>query len=98
MATVRSSKLDDLFFDLAKEISLSGKLTKVAQIEDAYESERYGPFAKVPVVSDISKELQVYLAEYSYKWPGSWNNSRNGSRLPIRHFSCSFVGLCRELE
>ena len=70
MATVRSSKLDDLFFDLAKEISLSGKLTKVAQIEDAYESDRYGPFAKVPVVSDISKELQVYLAEYSYKWPG----------------------------
>ncbi len=70
MASVRSSKLDDLFFDLAKEISLSGKLTKVAQIEGAYKSERYGPFAKVPVVSDISKELQVYLAEYSYKWPG----------------------------
>ena len=70
MATVRSSKLDDLFFDLAREISLSGQLTKVAQIEEAYISERYGPFAKVPVVSDISKELQVYLAEYSYKWPG----------------------------
>ena len=70
MSTVKTSDLDDLFFDLAREISLSGNLTKVAQIEAAYESERYGPFAKVPVVSDISKELQVYLAEFSYKWPG----------------------------
>ena len=70
MSTVRSSDLDDLFFDLAREISVSGKLTKVAQIEAAYESERYGPFAKVPVVVDITKELQVYLAEFSYKWPG----------------------------
>lgn len=70
MSTVKTSNLDQLFFDLAREISLSGKLTKVALIEEAYESERYGPFAEVPVVQDISKELQVYLAEFSYKWPG----------------------------
>ena len=70
MSTVKSTDLGDLFFDLAREISLAGQLTKVAQIEAAYRSERYGPFAKVPVVRDISKELQVYLAEFSYKWPG----------------------------
>ena len=70
MSTVKTSNLDQLFFDLAREISLSGKLTKVKQIEAAYDSDRYGPFAEVPVVQDISKELQVYLAEFSYKWPG----------------------------
>jgi penicillin-binding protein 2 len=70
MATVGENDLGDLFFDLATEISRSGSLTKVSQIETAYKSNRYGPFAEVPVVQDISKELQIYLAEYSYRFPG----------------------------
>ena len=70
MATVGEDALDDLFFDLATEISRSGSLTKVVEIEDGYRSNRYGPFAQVPVVQDISKELQIYLAEYSYRFPG----------------------------
>ena len=70
MATVGENALDDLFFDLAMEISRSGSLTKVIEIEEAYRSNRYGPFAEVPVVQDISKDLQIYLAEYSYRFPG----------------------------
>ena len=70
MATVGADDLQDLFFDLATEISRSGNLTKVTEIESAYRSNRYGPFAEVPVVQDISEELQIYLAEYSYKFPG----------------------------
>ncbi len=70
MATVGENSLTDLFFDLATEISRSGNLTKVTQIEEAYRSTRYGPFAQVPVVQDISEELQIYLAEYSYRFPG----------------------------
>ncbi|MEC7714517.1 MAG: penicillin-binding transpeptidase domain-containing protein, partial [Actinomycetota bacterium] len=70
MATVGADDLQDLFFDLATEISRSGNLTKVSEIESAYRSNRYGPFAEVPVVQDISEELQIYLAEYSYKFPG----------------------------
>jgi len=70
MATVGEDALDDLFFDLATEISRSGSLTKVVEIEEGYRSNRYGPFAQVPVVQDISKELQIYLAEYSYRFPG----------------------------
>ena len=70
MSTVAEDDLQDLFFDLATEISRSGNLTKVQEIESAYRSNRYGPFAEVPVVQDISEELQIYLAEYSYKFPG----------------------------
>ena len=70
MATVGADDLQDLFFDLATEISRSGNLTKVTEIESAYRSNRYGPFAEVPVVQDISEELQIYLAGYSYKFPG----------------------------
>lgn len=61
---------NDLFLRLATEISTSGRLTKVADIEAAFESNRYGPFAEVPVVRDISEELQVYLAEQAHEFPG----------------------------
>lgn len=60
----------ELFLRLATEISASGRLTKVADIEAAFESNRYGPFAEVPVVRDISEELQVYLAEFAHEFPG----------------------------
>ncbi len=98
MATVESSELDDLFFDLAKEISLSGKLTKVSQIEAAYKSERYGPFAKVPVVSDISKELQVYLAEYSYKWPGVGTTVVTVREYPYGNLAAHLLGYVGSLS
>ena len=70
MASVAADDLQDLFFSLATGISRSGNLTKVNQIEAAYRPIGYGPFAEVPVVQDISEELQIYLAEYSYKFPG----------------------------
>lgn len=59
-----------LFLDLAQEISATGRLTKVSEIEEAFASEQYGPFAEVPVVLDISEELQLYLAENSQRFPG----------------------------
>ena len=61
---------DDLFFRLAQEISASGRLTKVTEIETAYNSDKFGPFAEVPVVRDINAELQQYLAERSFDFPG----------------------------
>ncbi len=67
---VSADELDDLFFRLAREISRTGQLTKVAEIEAAFESDRFGPFAEVPVVRDVSEELQLYLAERSYEFPG----------------------------
>ncbi len=59
-----------LFLDLAKEISSTGRLTKVSEIEDAFASDQYGPFAEVPVVGDVTEELQLYLAENSQRFPG----------------------------
>lgn len=67
---VSGDDLDQLFFDLASEISGTGKLTKVSEIESAYGSDRYGPFAEVPVVRDVSEDLQLYLAERSHRFPG----------------------------
>ncbi len=69
-AGLTEAERDELFLRLATEISASGRLTKVADIVAAFESNRYGPFAEVPVVRDISEELQVYLAEHAQDFPG----------------------------
>ena len=60
----------DLFLSIAEEISRSGRLTKVAEINTAFANEQFGPFAEVPVVQDITEELQLYLAENSQQFPG----------------------------
>ena len=67
---VSGEELDELFFKLAQEISATGKLTKVAEIEVAYDSDQFGPFAEVPVVRDVTENLQLYLAERSHEFPG----------------------------
>lgn len=59
-----------MFLRIAKELSATGRLTKVAELEKKYESNLYGPFGVVPLVGDISEELQVYLAEHSADFPG----------------------------
>lgn len=67
---VGENQLQDLFLRLAREISATGQLTKVSEIEAAFNSDQYGPFAEVPVVRDISEDLQLYLAEHSHEFPG----------------------------
>ena len=101
MATVGEDDLGDLFFDLATEISRSGNLTKISQIEQAYRSNRYGPFAQVPVVQDISKELQIYLAEYSYRFPGVQTTVTTVRDYPYGSLAAhilGYVGLLSEDE
>lgn len=70
VARVPDAELDELFLRLAREISRSGQLIKVSDLRAAYGSNRYGPFADVPIAYDISEELQVYLAERAHEFPG----------------------------
>ncbi|MGI9621885.1 MAG: penicillin-binding protein 2 [Acidimicrobiales bacterium] len=68
--SIPEDELQDMFLRLAQEISATGKLTKVSEINRAFESDRFGPFAEVPVVRDVSENLQLYLAERSHEFPG----------------------------
>lgn len=67
---VADVELEDLFLRLAREISATGRLTKVSEIDAAFQSDQFGPFAEVPVVRDITSDLQLYLAEHSQDFPG----------------------------
>ncbi len=68
--SIPEDELQDMFLRLAQEISKTGKLTKVREIDAAFRSDRFGPFAEVPVVRDVTEDLQLYLAERSHEFPG----------------------------
>ena len=68
--SIPEDELQDMFLRLAQEISGTGKLTKVREIDAAFRSDRFGPFAEVPVVRDVTEDLQLYLAERSHEFPG----------------------------
>lgn len=55
---------------LAREITGTGRLVKVAAIEEAMNDTQYGPFDQVPIAFDVTEEFQVFLAERSTEFPG----------------------------
>jgi penicillin-binding protein 2 len=55
---------------LAVEISRSGRLTKVADIETALKNSQYAQIGEVPVALDVDKDLVVYIGERPDEFPG----------------------------
>jgi len=70
MLDVSRDERADMLLRLARELSATGRYTKVAQLENRYQSDQYGPFGVVPAVGDIAETLQVYLAEHRDDFPG----------------------------
>jgi penicillin-binding protein 2 len=70
MLDVSRDERADMLLRLARELSATGRYTKVAQLENRYQSDQYGPFGVVPAVGDIGETLQVYLAEHRDDFPG----------------------------
>ena len=62
---------DELFFRLAQEISATGKLTKVAEIETRVSTATSSARSpRCPWYATSRRELQQYLAERSFDFPG----------------------------
>src|SRR5690606_9604862 len=52
------------------EISRSGRLTKVDDIEKALRNSQYSQIGSVPVALDVDRELLVYIGERPDEFPG----------------------------
>lgn len=65
-----AAERSDLALRMAREITGTGRLVKVATIEEAMNDEQYGPFDQVPIAFDVTEEFQVFLAERSHDFPG----------------------------
>ncbi|MCB0993508.1 MAG: penicillin-binding protein 2 [Acidimicrobiales bacterium] len=61
---------DEIYLRLARQMSRSGRLTKVAEIRESVEDPKYGPFDQVPVVADVTEAFQIWLAERNTEFPG----------------------------
>lgn len=70
LAATSSGERDDIYLRLARELSRSGRLTKMVEIRNAIEDPRYGAFDQVPVVSDVSNAFQIWIAERAEEFPG----------------------------
>ncbi len=60
---------DAMLLRLAEELTVSGRPTKVEDIEAALADPQFGPLEPIPVAKGVSEELEVYLLERAAEFP-----------------------------
>ncbi len=58
------------FDDLAQVLTSFKFPTKGPVIQDRYDDKRYGPLELVPIQSDVTADVELYLAEHAERFPG----------------------------
>ncbi len=61
---------EGMFADLARELSQSGQLTKVADLVDAFGDRSFTDFDNVPIARDVDEELLIFIGERPDRFPG----------------------------
>lgn len=60
----------EMFAGLARELSQSGQLTKVADLESAFDDRSFTSFDDIPIARDVDEELLVFIGERPDDFPG----------------------------
>ncbi len=60
----------EMFGDLARELSQAGQLTKVADLEAAFDDRSFTAFDDIPIARDVDEELLVFIGERPDRFPG----------------------------
>ncbi len=81
-----------LVLRLAKEISRTGRLTKVFEINRALEDPRYGPLDSVPVADDVTEHFEIVLAERPDEFPGVDTEIRSVRAYPYGNLAAHVLG------
>ena len=69
-AEMNSEELLEMLTEVAVEINRSGKLLKVADIEQIIKNPSYGPYDDIPIAVDVPEDLLVYFGERPSRYPG----------------------------
>ena len=59
-----------MFADLARELSESGQLTKVSDLQVAFDDRSFTAFDDIPIARDVDEELLVFIGERPDRFPG----------------------------
>lgn len=60
----------EMFADLAGELSQSGQLTKIADLERAFDDQSFTAFDDIPIARDVDEELLIFIGERPDRFPG----------------------------
>ncbi len=60
----------EMFATLARELSGSGQLTKVSNLQRAFDDPSYTDFEEIPIARDVDEELLIFIGERPDVFPG----------------------------
>ena len=66
----RTEFREEMFADLAMELSQSGQLTKVADLTRAFDDPSFTAFDDIPIARDVDEELLIFIGERPDRFPG----------------------------
>ena len=61
---------EEMFADLARELSQSGQLTKVTDLIDAFSDDSFTDFDDIPISRGVDEELLIFIGERPDRFPG----------------------------
>ena len=66
----RAEFRQEMFGDLARELSQSGQLTKISDLEIAFDDPSFTDFDDIPIARDVDEELLIFIGERPNRYPG----------------------------
>lgn len=66
----RTEFREAMFADLARELSQSGQLTKVSDLERAFDDPSFLAFDDIPIARDVDEEFLIFVGERPDRYPG----------------------------
>ena len=66
----RNEFREEMFADLARELSESGQLTKVVDLQSAFDDTSFTAFDDIPIARDVDEELLIFIGERPDRFPG----------------------------
>src|SRR5690606_3245197 len=96
-------KMDDAernahFEELARTMTELGRPTKVALIQKRYDDKRYAPQEYVPIVEDVTEEVEIHLSERAERFPGVVVETRSVRSYPYGPLAGQVLGYVGEIN
>ncbi len=98
LKNVEDVKLPKVFKRLAATLTSFGVRIKAPEIERLFNDKRYGPQELVPIASDVSQELELYLAEHHEEFPGVVVKRRTVRTYPYGKLAAHLVGYVGQIS
>jgi len=86
------------FEELARTMTELGRPTKVALIQKRYDDKRYAPQEYVPIVEDVTEEVEIHLSERAERFPGVVVETRSVRSYPYGSLAGQVLGYVGEIN